>query len=189
MDNPTKEKYLKMALVVFGIVFLLVYPLGVIWPAGWIWHGGQGTYYFQMICGIYAVLGIFLIAAARNPAANRSLIAFTIWSSVAHAAIMAAQAFSDSQEHGHLVGDVPACWWPRPFFGSFRRRGNGLSGPRANALGAPVQPVPRSGHLGEAARPAAIRQYAQLMRRARLYGCNSRGKHHGISARRHQSLG
>ena len=68
----------------------------------------EGTYYFQMICGIYAVLGIFLIAAARNPAANRSLIAFTIWSSVAHAAIMAAQAFSDSQEHGHLVGDVPA---------------------------------------------------------------------------------
>jgi uncharacterized membrane protein (GlpM family) len=61
-----------------------------------------------MICGIYAVLGIFLIAAARNPAANRSLISFTIWSSVVHAAIMAAQAFSDSQEHGHLIGDVPA---------------------------------------------------------------------------------
>jgi len=104
MDNQTKEKYLKMALVVFGIVFLLVYPLGLIWPAGWIWHGGQGTYYFQMICGLYAVLGIFLIAAARNPAANRSLIGFTIWSSVAHAAIMAAQALSDSQEHGHLIG-------------------------------------------------------------------------------------
>ncbi len=34
MDNPTKEKYLKMALVVFGIVFLLVYPLGAIWPVG-----------------------------------------------------------------------------------------------------------------------------------------------------------
>ena len=108
MDNQTKEKYLKMALVVFGIVFLLVYPLGMIWPSGWIWHGGQGTYYFQMICGIYAVLGIFLIAAARNPAANRSLIAFTIWSSVVHAAIMAVQAFSDNQEHGHLIGDVPA---------------------------------------------------------------------------------
>jgi hypothetical protein len=78
MDNQTKEKYLKLALVVFGVVFLLVYPLGLIWPAGWIWHGGQGAYYFQMICGIYAVLGIFLIAAARNPAGNRSLIAFTI---------------------------------------------------------------------------------------------------------------
>jgi hypothetical protein len=62
----------------------------------------------QMICGIYAVLGIFLIAAARNPAENRSLISFTIWSSVVHAAIMALQAFSDSREHGHLLGDVPA---------------------------------------------------------------------------------
>ena len=67
MDNQTKEKYLKMALVVFGIVFLLVYPLGVIWPAGWIWHGGQGTYYFQMICGIYAVLGIFLNRRSAEP--------------------------------------------------------------------------------------------------------------------------
>ena len=56
-----------------------------------IWHGGEGTYYLQMICGIYAVLGIFLIAAARNPAENRSLISFTIWSSVVHAAIMAAR--------------------------------------------------------------------------------------------------
>jgi hypothetical protein len=108
MDNQTKEKYLKIALVVFGVIFLLVYPLGVIWPSGWIWHGGQGKYYLAMICGIYAVLGIFLIASARNPAANRGLISFAIWSSVVHAAIMAVQAFSDTQEHGHLVGDVPA---------------------------------------------------------------------------------
>ena len=74
MDDQTREKYLKTALVAFGIVFLLVYPLGLIWTSGWIWHGGQGNYYLQMVCGIYAVLGIFLIAAARNPAANRSLI-------------------------------------------------------------------------------------------------------------------
>jgi hypothetical protein len=108
MDDQTREKYLKVALVVFGVLCLLLYPLGMIWPSGWIWHGGQGSYYFQMISGIYAVLGVFLIAAARNPAANRSLIAFTIWSSVVHALIMTVQAFSDTQEHGHLVGDVPA---------------------------------------------------------------------------------
>jgi DNA-binding helix-hairpin-helix protein with protein kinase domain len=108
MDDQTREKYLKIALVVFGGLALLIYPLGLIWPSGWIWHGGQGNYYLQMICGIYAVLGVFLIAAARNPATNRRLIAFTIWSSVVHAAIMAAQAVSDPQEHGHLVGDVPA---------------------------------------------------------------------------------
>ena len=71
MSNATREKYLKYALVVVGILFLLVYPMGVVWPSGWIWHGGEGMYYLQMICGIYAVLGIYLIFAAENPAANR----------------------------------------------------------------------------------------------------------------------
>src|SRR5262249_19111528 len=54
------------------------------------------------------VLGIFLIAAAKNPAENCSLISFTIWLSVVHAAIMAVQALYNSREHSHLVGDVPA---------------------------------------------------------------------------------
>jgi len=108
MNNDIREGYLKLALVVCGIAFMLVYPLGLVWPSGWVWHGGEGSYYLQMICGFYVVLGIFLIAAARNPAENRSLISFTIWSTVVHAAIMAVQALYDSREHGHLVGDVPA---------------------------------------------------------------------------------
>jgi Family of unknown function (DUF6632) len=108
MSTETREKYLKLALVLFGIVFLLVYPLGMVWPSGWVWQGGEGIYYLQMIAGIYVVLGIYLIAAARDPAANRSLISFTIWSSAVHAAIMAVQALTDGREHGHLVGDVPA---------------------------------------------------------------------------------
>jgi len=61
-----------------------------------------------MICGVYAVLGAYLIAAARNPSENRSLISFTIWSSIVHAGIMAVQATHDGHEMGHLVGDVPA---------------------------------------------------------------------------------
>ena len=108
MSDPIKEKYLKFALVVIGILFLLIYPIGIVWPSGWIWHGGEGMYYLQMICGVYAVLGIYLIFAAENPAANRSLISFTIWSSVVHAAIMAVQALADARECGHLAGDVPA---------------------------------------------------------------------------------
>jgi hypothetical protein len=106
--DPTTAQYLKIALIVSGIAFLLVYPLSIIWPSGWVWHGGEGVYYFQMICGIYAVLGLYLIAAARNPSAYRSVISFTIWSSVVHALIMAVQAVGDAHEHGHLVGDVPA---------------------------------------------------------------------------------
>jgi hypothetical protein len=108
MSDNTRETLLKAALIVFGVIFLLVYPLGMIWPSGWVWHGGEGKYYLQMICGIYAVLGAFLINAARNPSEHRSLIWFTIWSSIVHALITAAQSISDAHEMGHLLGDVPA---------------------------------------------------------------------------------
>lgn len=101
------ERYLKLALLVFGIVFLLVYPLMLIWPAGWSWQPAQHEYE-QMIIGVYATLGIFLIRASRNPSAHRSLIWFTVWSSVVHGLIMAVQAVVDHVERGHLIGDVPA---------------------------------------------------------------------------------
>ena len=108
MDEADREIYLKLALRVFGVIFMLVYPLGIVWPSGWQWHGGEGVYYFQMIVGVYAVLGVFLILAAKNPSEHRSLISFTVWSSVVHAIIMALQAFGDEAERGHLLGDVPA---------------------------------------------------------------------------------
>jgi len=108
MNPATQDKFLRIALVSFGTIFFLIYPLGVFWPSGWVWHGGEGAYYLQMICGVYAVLGAFLIAAARDPSENRSLISFTIWSSLVHAGIMGVQAITDGHELGHLVGDVPA---------------------------------------------------------------------------------
>ena len=108
MTSTQKDKLLRFALTAFGIIFCLIYPVGLVWPAGWVWHGGHGQYYLQMICGVYAVLGIFLVLAARDPDGNRSLISFTIWSSVVHAGIMAAQAIYDGHELGHLAGDVPA---------------------------------------------------------------------------------
>jgi hypothetical protein len=73
-----------------------------------VWHGGEGKYYLQMICRVYMVLGGYLIAAARKPSENRSLISFTIWASVVHAGIMAAQSIYDEHDRGHLIGDVPA---------------------------------------------------------------------------------
>jgi hypothetical protein len=56
-----------------GIAFLLIYPLGFVWPSGWVWHGGEGAYYLQMLRDVYAVLGIFLIAAAKNPGGASAL--------------------------------------------------------------------------------------------------------------------
>jgi hypothetical protein len=102
-------KFLRVALVVVGLVFLLgIYPLTIVWPAGWAWHHTGQSLYLQMILGIYATLGIFLLIAARDPLASRSLIWFTIWSSVVHCGIMAAQAIVYPEHRGHLMGDVPA---------------------------------------------------------------------------------
>jgi hypothetical protein len=105
----SREQLLKYALIVFGVVFLLVYPLAIVWPSGWAWHEGAPytNDYFMMIVGVYAVLGIFLILAARNPVANASLIMFTIVSSLVHAAIMAYQSLQMPEHMGHLYGDVP----------------------------------------------------------------------------------
>jgi hypothetical protein len=61
-----------------------------------------------MIMSVHAPLGVFPLLAARNPLPNRSLIWFTVWSSLVHAAIMAAQAIQAPAEHGHLMGDIPA---------------------------------------------------------------------------------
>jgi hypothetical protein len=80
-----------------------------------------------MICGIYAVLGIYLITAARNLGENRSLISFTIWSSVVHPAIMGTQALYDSREYGQWAM-FRHCSWSRPSCGCSLHRGNGSSG-------------------------------------------------------------
>ena len=104
------NKLLSAALIAFGAIFCLVYPLAMVWPSGWAWHEGSpaANNYFMMIVGIYATLGVFLIRAAKNPAANASLIWFTIWSSVVHAGVMAYQAMTQPMQQGHMMGDVPA---------------------------------------------------------------------------------
>jgi hypothetical protein len=100
---------LRIAMIVVGLIFIFgVYPLMMsLWPSGWRWSPNQPQYE-QMILGVYATLGVFLLLASRNPLANLGLIWFTVFSSLVHAAIMAWQALSIPSEHGHLLGDVPA---------------------------------------------------------------------------------
>ena len=108
MSETTRITYLKAALVAVGIIFIFgIYTLGIVWPSGWVWHTGQ-SHYLQMIIGVYATLGVFLLIASRNPRAHLSLIWFTIVSSVVNAAIMAVQALTMPNQRGHLLGDVPA---------------------------------------------------------------------------------
>jgi hypothetical protein len=106
----TNNQLLSAALRLFGVIFLLVYPLAVLWPSGWAWHDGNpaSNDYFLMIVGVYATLGVFLILAAKDPVSHASLIWFTVWSSVVHALVMAYESIRNPIHGGHLIGDVPA---------------------------------------------------------------------------------
>jgi len=111
-------------LVAIGITFIFgIYVLGIVWPSGWKWHTGGHSNYLDMIMGVYATLGVFLIIAARNPLAHLSLIWFTVWSSIVHGAIMTVQSFADPMDHGHLIGDVPALFVVAGVLGVLTPRG------------------------------------------------------------------
>jgi hypothetical protein len=91
-----RERALKVALVLVGLIFsALVYPMTMFFsrePA------------LAMMLSLYVTLGIFLLLAVRNPSANRSLIAFTGWSSFAHAVVMGTQAYLGLVQRGELIG-------------------------------------------------------------------------------------
>ncbi|HUO26721.1 MAG TPA: DUF6632 domain-containing protein [Candidatus Aquilonibacter sp.] len=92
------ERVLQVVLMIVGLLFIaLIYP---------------GVTFFSrepaipMIMSIYVTLGVFLLLAARNPVANRSLIAFAGWANVAHASVMALQEYRHVIEPRELVGVV-----------------------------------------------------------------------------------
>jgi succinate-acetate transporter protein len=59
-----------------------------------------------MIMSIYVTLGIFLLLAVDDPAANRRLIPFAGWANLAHAAVMAATEYWGVIERRELAGVV-----------------------------------------------------------------------------------
>jgi drug/metabolite transporter superfamily protein YnfA len=92
-----RELVLKIVLVCVGVLFLAsAYPMLLFFreePA------------LSMMFSIYVTLGVFLLLlAVRNPSANRNLIAFTAWSSLAHAALMGTQALRNIVARGELIG-------------------------------------------------------------------------------------
>jgi hypothetical protein len=94
-----RERALKVVLVIVGLLFASTAYAIVKLPE-------EET--LQMMLSIYVTLGVFLLLAARNPSANRSLIAFTAWSSLAHAAVMSVQSLHDVAERAHLLGGALA---------------------------------------------------------------------------------
>lgn len=106
MATAARLRHLRFALVAVALIFIVgVYPLTQLWPSGWRWQPDQPEY-LQMILALYATLGVFLLLAARDPLRHLSLIWFTVWSSLAHGAVMAWHALRDPAERGHLPGDV-----------------------------------------------------------------------------------
>ena len=91
-----RERALKGVLVLVGLLFTAaIYPLTMFFRA---------EAALAMMLSVYATLGIFLLMAARNPAAHRSLIAFTAWSSLVHAGVMGTQAYLNIVARGELIG-------------------------------------------------------------------------------------
>jgi hypothetical protein len=106
--SAARLRALRYSLIAVGLICIFgVFPLTVVWPSGWRWDP-DNQLYLQMILGIYATLGVFLLVAARDPVRHLSLIWFTVWSSVVHGGIMAAQSIAYPMHRGHLLGDVPA---------------------------------------------------------------------------------
>ena len=91
-----RELALKIVLAIVGVLFMaLSYPMVIFIrqePA------------LSMMLSLYVTLGIFLLLAIRNPPASRSVIAFTAWSSFAHAALMGTQACCNMIARGELIG-------------------------------------------------------------------------------------
>jgi drug/metabolite transporter (DMT)-like permease len=91
-----RERALKIVMGLVGLLFLAFGYLVVAFarqePA------------LAMMSSVYFTLGIFLLLAVRNPRENRTLIAFTAWSSFAHAGVMGFQAYRGMIAHGELIG-------------------------------------------------------------------------------------
>ena len=120
--KKSKRRFLQIALVLIGGLFLSLYPLMQLWPSGWVWLPRQHEYE-QMMIGVYATLGIFLIWASRRPQEHLSLIWFAFWSSLVHGIIMGTQAVIDPAEYGHLKGDVAALFIASILLGWLTPRG------------------------------------------------------------------
>jgi hypothetical protein len=93
-----RERVLKIVLALLGLLFCAgVYPLVL---------RAKEEPALAMMMSLYATLGIFLLLASRNPSAHRSLLAFTAWSSFAHASVMAVQAYLGFIARRELIGSA-----------------------------------------------------------------------------------
>src|SRR5947207_16025016 len=100
--TSNRERAVKVVLVVLGLSTIVanIYPLVTSFLAGLRPTAGTTA---PMFWTILATLGVFLVLAARNPSAHRSLIAYTVWSSFAYTAVMALMAIQFPRQSGEII--------------------------------------------------------------------------------------
>jgi len=91
-----RDRALRVVLLLVGLMFLA----GVFSLVHW---NNPAKAFEQMLASVYATMGVFLIIAAFNPPAHRSLIAFTAWSSIVHGAVMGIQAWKGVIPHSDFL--------------------------------------------------------------------------------------
>ena len=101
-----RDRALQVVLVLVGLLFVAgIYPL-VISVRSELQPDVENA--LPMMLSLYVTLGIFLLLAARNPSAHRSVIAFAAWSSFAHAAVMAVMSIQLPTQRAELLFAVAA---------------------------------------------------------------------------------
>ncbi len=96
-----RDKALRVLLVLFGLIFVAgVYPLITSIRDGWQANKEDAE---PMAIALYVMTGIFLLAAARDPAANRGVIVFAGWLNIAHAAVMTVMAIHLPNERQDML--------------------------------------------------------------------------------------
>ncbi len=124
--------------MVIGLTFIVGVPaLMMLWPSGFAWEPRQPEYEW-MIMAIYATLGVFLILAARAPLEHRSLIWFTVWSSVVHGGVMLVEAIIDPTERTNIVGDILALFVVAAVLGALMHRATARTHDRTAPRPAPI---------------------------------------------------
>lgn len=95
----------RMRTVVLALVGLLIFVFAIIPVVQSILQAPRCTA-APMLNAVLATLGVFVVLAARNPSAHRSLIQFAIWSSFAHAAIMLVTSFQVPAQRSVLLASA-----------------------------------------------------------------------------------
>src|SRR5690348_2025810 len=104
-DGMKRERAVQAVVVSVGLLYLgWTYPLfDSLWHPRWLQNHQDA---FPMFMSVNAVLGVFLLLAAKQPARHRSLIAFAAWSTLAHAGTMAIMSI-EAWSHGMQRKDSP----------------------------------------------------------------------------------